>query len=270
MFKNHQGTILLLALLILTGILVTASIIATIVLQQMRMSRNIDQAIFAFYAAEAGAERGLYLLRQGAGSFSDVMVPGTLGNGARFDANNSETKASETMISNLGIEKNQSFQIDLYDPDNFVAGSGISSIVITESGGGSGWAEVSWISWDPGGAWNVPGAWSIGGRGQAARATTQLLSPSSLDSGAVVDFGNTLARRVRIKALYENLADVTITAHSGAGGGGSQVDIPGRIVIKSVGEYQNSNQALKVAFPRESPLYGLYDYVIFSEESLVK
>ncbi|MBU4331509.1 hypothetical protein KKD19_03565 [Patescibacteria group bacterium] len=261
MFEQKPGTILLLSLLILTGILLTSGIIATIVLQHLQMSRNIDNSILAFYAAEAGIEQGLYTLRKIGGTINDVKKTETLGNGASYDTDNAETALSENVIK-IGIPKNQTFQINLYNPDNSLLDSGIRSIVLYEVGGsGFEWAEVSWVTWDSTGDWG------------AHQAKTHIFSHSQLTSGSGVPVnlsGIAYAYRVRIKALYDDLEDLEIRAYSGADGGGSQVPIPGRVVIKSVGEYGTSKQALKVSYSSEAPIYGLYDYVIFSEESLIK
>jgi hypothetical protein len=49
-----------------------------------------------------------------------------------------------------------------------------------------------------------------------------------------------------------------------------QVAIPARIVLNSTGKYSTVRQAIRVTMPRRSPMSGLYDYVLFSECSLVK
>jgi len=62
--KKSKGTALLLTLLILSSILVIALGAANLIVPGIRMSRTQEQSTKAFFAAEAGAERGLWEVRK--------------------------------------------------------------------------------------------------------------------------------------------------------------------------------------------------------------
>ena len=49
-----------------------------------------------------------------------------------------------------------------------------------------------------------------------------------------------------------------------------QIPIPSRLIITADGRYRDSIQQVEVRTPIRPPLSGLYDFVLFSEESIVK
>ncbi|MFA6354059.1 MAG: hypothetical protein WCW93_03955, partial [Candidatus Paceibacterota bacterium] len=49
-----------------------------------------------------------------------------------------------------------------------------------------------------------------------------------------------------------------------------QIDIPSRLIIASQAVYGNSQQIVRVHAPMRAPLSGLYDFVLFSEQEIVK
>jgi hypothetical protein len=75
---------------------------------------------------------------------------------------------------------------------------------------------------------------------------------------------------VRIKAFGCDINNLVFTAWSEDNASGTQKEIPSRITIKSTGTFGFSTQAIKTIMPRKSIMSGLYDYVLFSECSLVK
>lgn len=257
---SESGTILLLSLLILAIIISTAGILGTVVLEHSKMSKNIENATLAFYAAESGIEKGLYTIRRAGGTFLEAKTSASLANGAAWSTDNAET-ANLVADINTGISQNNVIQLNLYDLDNPLhpelgLGYIIDSLNLFEAGGsGVEWVEVSWVSWTASGAMNP--------------AKTRLYNSSLLkaDGGVNITLGSgVVGHIVRIKALYGNVVDLTIKAFEAA----AQKNIPGEIAIKSIGEYGTAAQSLKTVFPQRSPVFGLYDFIIFSEESLVK
>jgi len=69
MINNTQKGVIsiFLATLILSIISIIAFGISTLMLQQIKMSKQMGDSVVAFYAAESGAERCLYQVRKGSG-----------------------------------------------------------------------------------------------------------------------------------------------------------------------------------------------------------
>ncbi len=73
--------------------------------------------------------------------------------------------------------------------------------------------------------------------------------------------------RVRFKALFNNIQDLTIIAQAADG---SQQPIPGLSEVKAIGAYGRSRQANAMTTSHFYPLSGLYDFLLFSEEAVSK
>ncbi|MBU1146494.1 hypothetical protein KKD80_03025 [Patescibacteria group bacterium] len=276
MFWNKQsGNVLLLALLVMAGIMTAGLGIGTIILNEIKQARNIDFSTVAYFAAESGVEQAIYKLRKedavincpvgvcGANGFcsggegeSCITAAGDLSNDASWE----RTIVDREPQIYGKIEKDNSMQIDLFDPENAVA-AGVESVKIE-------WVpdcvapavstiEVGYVNWDPIAGWS--------------EATEKKFKYTALESPVINNgFSGTKSYRLRIKALYCDINNVIITVWGADNAVPPQVKIPARIVLNSAGEYGVARQAIKVTMPRKSPMSGLYDYVLFSECSLVK
>ncbi len=60
----NKGISLLLTILILGIILAITSVMALVVLQELKISSNVEESTVAFFAADTGIEYGLYLERK--------------------------------------------------------------------------------------------------------------------------------------------------------------------------------------------------------------
>ena len=56
----RRGSVLLLALLILSAVLAATTAVSTLVVREIRLNKQIDDAVIAYYAAESGIEKGLW------------------------------------------------------------------------------------------------------------------------------------------------------------------------------------------------------------------
>ena len=81
LFKNNQGTVLFMTMLILTGMLVVVLGAANLVTQGIKMSGGQERSTIAYFAAEAGAERILWEIRNNSFNFGGCSV----GNYIDFD-----------------------------------------------------------------------------------------------------------------------------------------------------------------------------------------
>lgn len=273
--KRQSGNVLLLALLVMAGIMTASLAIGAIVLNEIRQARNVDFLIVAYYAAESGVEQALYKFRKeeavincpagecDANGFctlgdreSCIRSDGVLGNQAAWE----RTVDNKELQIYGKIKKDDSFQVDLYDPDGASA-AGTESVKIEWTpqciSPATSNIEVSYIAGDPTTGWSA--------------ASEKRFKYSALVSPVINNgFVSTKSYRVRIKALYCDISNLVFTAWANDNAAVPQVQIPARIVLNSRGKYSTLRQAIKMTMPRRSPMSGLYDYVLFSECSLVK
>lgn len=89
MLKIKRGSSLLLTLLILTAILTIGFGISSLLLVELKMSRNIPESLRAYYGAETGIERALYEARKGSGA-EDIGNPPDCADGSAVCLDESE------------------------------------------------------------------------------------------------------------------------------------------------------------------------------------
>lgn len=77
--KKTKGTALLMTILILTVILSIAFGVASLMLGEMKLSKDVPNSLKAYYAAETGIERKLYEIRKNS-DFNDIGNPADLSN----------------------------------------------------------------------------------------------------------------------------------------------------------------------------------------------
>lgn len=252
--KNKRGNTLVLSLIMLTVMLAVTVGLSSAFVTELRLSKNLDEAVFSYYGAESGIEYGMYDARKTDLTLSASSTSGIFGNGVQW------TRSTDDVISFLSLNqilKDRSIQLDFYDHDNPATPSGVASLVFDWDGPGS-WALIKLTSWTP--AETID--WSTKSDTEYLRAV-----PAST---SFINLNPNKAYSLKIKALYNNMNNVTVTAYDGADGTGNQVDIPNFLNITGTGTYGNSKQAINVRIARGIPLSSLYNYVIFTEKSLVK
>lgn len=268
-----KGSVLLLALLVMSGVLIVGASLGTISILSLRQARVIDDAVIAFAAAESGAEQTLYQIRRvGATSAAlnaspdhdDSLVTSgvPMGNGSRWSRT---LESTETTIF-ASIPKDRSYEVVLWDPENPSAPAGADSLTFAwdDACGGTSGLEVLATGWDPGasGGFNP----SIAFHGDSPALTFLHVSPKVIDN----DFTPGKAYRVRLRAKNCDIFNLGITAYSADNASGVQVPIPSRLAVESVGTFSTARQAMELKLPRLQPLSGAFDFVIFSQCSLLK
>lgn len=274
-FQIQNGNVLLLALLVMAGLISAGVGIGAIVLNEIRQARNIDFSIVAYYAAEASIENALYKLRKeeavltcpvgncestgycsGGANESCLYSSGTLTNLATWTRNYTD---KELAIYGK-LKKNEVLQIDLYDPDQITWAAGIESVKVewSDSCGNCSKIELAFVEWRP----DVGVSW-VDNRNKFLY---------SVNESPIINnvFSNAKAYKVRIKALYGDISNLTFTAWSENNAEGVEKEIPARLILISKGTFADSRQVIKTVMPRRSPMSGFYDFVLFTECSLVK
>lgn len=247
---DARGNVLLFALLVMTTVIVGSVGLGSLIMSSLQQTKTMDNGIVAYYAAESGVEDALYVGRKGGGDLPvDVTDPVTLSNGASW----TRTVASAEDVLYFELAKDTGTEITLYDPDDIGAASGIARVTVDwdDSCEGCSMLRASMVGWDPG----SPVTWTPN-----AQTFTYGGGTASISLGGKLS-------KLRLRAMNADLENIRVRAYDADGG---QVPLPGRVVVDAVGDIANVQQKLTVTMPRRVPLTGIFDFVIFSECSLVK
>lgn len=102
--NQEEGVALLLTVIIISAVMMIASMIANIVITQMQLVEDIGSSVSAIYAADSGVECQLYNIRHGGQSLSckSTDIPGgniMMFNGATVETTRSDNPPSYTIES---------------------------------------------------------------------------------------------------------------------------------------------------------------------------
>jgi Tfp pilus assembly protein PilX len=249
--QDERGTILLFALMIMSSVIVTVSGMTAVILSALQQARAVDNAIVAYYAAESGVEDAVYTLRR------DGTMPSTQTTAQPLTNTATWTRAvtpSEPVVYAGTLPQDSFVEIAMYDPDQPTNATNIASVEVSWSDSCSGCTivEASMVDWDSGAAivWNpYPAVYKFtGGSATLSAAAGKLY-------------------RLRLMARKAEIENVQVRAFDSSH---AALNVPGRVRIESTGSFGQVQQRLTVTMPRQVPLSGLYDFVVFSECSLVK
>ena len=267
LFKNNQGSILLLAMLVMAGVVTVSLGTTTLIIAEIQQSVKLDQSVVAYYAAESGVERSLFQARKK--QFEPEVLSGlekTLDNEANYQIVASSTE--EVLYATLA--EDESYQFDLYEPNSFNQLTNPIQAIGLSWDGLSSWLEVNWSCWDTNGNLGNPRS-SYNARPAGTIYLNLYESPACILYRVRLIARQAAANNIQIRAYSE----VDPVARCGNPPNSCQSPIPARVRIKGVGQYpgdsdQASRQAILVSLPQRSPIYGLYDYVLFSDEEIKK
>lgn len=250
--RGAGGSVLLFALLVMGAVMIGSVGLGSLILNMLQQTKVVDQSTIAFYAAETGIEESLYNARKTGnlpGSYTDRTVTG----GSTWSSVVSDTKE----IIYATIPEDEFIEINLFDPGAPTIATSIASVEIdwSDSCGGCSVLRASMVSWIPGG----PIAW-------VPNADTRTYDFASRP--AVISTGppNKLYK-LRLRARNDILENVTVRAYDIAS---NPVALPGRVEIDVTGEFSDTRRRLLASMLRGAPLSGIFDFVLFSECSLVK
>ena len=267
LLKDKSGTVLLFALLIIAGVTATALVMGFLITKELQQAKNIDNSIVAYYTAESGIEDALYQVRK-TGLTQSQIDSGVL-DGSQSLSNNSlwERTVKWPEVINGFIKQNQFLALDLYEPSQTSSGADIGSLLIGWTDGNSGnsvepWLEITLLEWQP----SISGVdW-----GTAQKHITNKVMFATSESPQYINLTANKCYRIKLKSLYDDIAGLVVRAYSGENGTGAVRRFIGSFVVNSTGRFGSSRQAIKVNVLHQAPLSGIFDYIIFSEESLIK
>lgn len=309
-FQPQSGMVLVLAILVGAAVLATAALFGNLIIREIQQSRLIDQSIQAYYLAESGVERALYQSRRreavkaadcqsifGGSSECDAtdgyctlsgqqvscIIEGPASLGLRGNWQVEVTNENETSV-NLAV--GESFQLDLFSP--FETGgfsTNIKSIVIESDLLNTTLSvEITNLTWLVGGTLDCPLDSLIPTRPATSKGRITLTHDVVNNIGTTsffkdLDFINDppldpdCSYSIRIgNVLLPTAVDgqFTIKIFDGVDATANQLAIPSRLIIDSEAVFGKSFQKVRVRTPVRPPLSGLYDFVLFSEEEIVK
>jgi hypothetical protein len=280
---NQSGVVLLLALLIVSVVLGSAGILSNLVIRSIQQTRLIDQSMQAFYGAESGAERALYQVRrreaipdcaaltlgsvcQANGTCSlnpDVAcitaTNGTLALGSGWKAN-----ASNEMSTEVLLKKGGSFQIDLFNPYQASAANINQVVLANDVPNLSLYSEFTNVT-------NILNVGLSNCQSQPPVFKGFIQTPAAIGS---LDGKSILAQcSYSFRLNYpldssgeQSLISITVFNQDS----NTQLPIPSRLTITTSALFGKSYQSLTIKTPVRPPVSGLYDFVLFSEQPLVK
>lgn len=268
------------SLIILAGFMIVATEFALLIISGIRQARAIDNSTRAYYAAEGGAESALYQIRKQGVSGSTLIRSSqgatSTGGGSWDLTNNTGGGTFSDKIDSIDrtlLSKNDSVELALYinDGQSATPPLGASSLKVewnthncTTTGHSEPWIEASTVEWTGGAIdWSSVGVKKFFTQG-AVKPSGQgyQLVTNALDS--------TLPSVVRVKTYYCDLRGLKITLFSGADATGTQLAIPNYYLIKPLARAGDATASLQVTMPKKTPTSSIYDYVLFSEQEIVK
>ncbi|MCD4705349.1 hypothetical protein K8R66_04725 [bacterium] len=271
--KNKNGSVLLLSLLILSTLLSSVLYVNTISTRQIIRSISTDNAIVAFYGADSGNDQAIYYIRKTEIDINDL-------------ANEFEFEDSDILLSreitdeiygvSIGLNKDQFFQIDMFDREDLGYNSKISYLELDwqDNCAGNSYIELTVNERDS----NFNINWGTGVNQSHIKKSLLNEPPYNMVNGNEINSigGSSLiagrSYQFRIRSLYCDLYNVNLKAYSFDG---KLIPFKNIYNIKTLAEHpresnKSNKQALSVNLKKYHPLSGLFDYVIFSEKSIVK
>ena len=227
----------MLAVLITATVLSAATALASIVVAQLRQSRDTVSSIAALSLAQSRIERALFTLRKTNLTLAEIQ-----------DIIAQEASVSESAGEQyFTIPENDFIALAVgADDGNLEANPVITrwspNIACTDSS----WIEISAVSWN---TTESPAS---------LRANRQLYSWGSNRDSAVISFPPGTPVEMRVRALYCDIEEFAVSG------------IPGRVRILAQGEIGEVAQSVETILARRAPAAGLFDFVVFSECEIVK
>ena len=269
--KKRSGSAILLALMVVSAILSSALYINVLSIRGMKQSQNIDNSLIAFYAAETGNEQAIYYIRKKENlDINDLILPnGSITAGESLVSRDIVDEVKNILIS---LKKDETYQLDVFDQENLSTESFIDYLELEwDSNCANSKIELTVNEWEAQTSIN----WGDM-QNQMHISKCIIDSPVRIDDGespcSDIVLDSNMSYQFRFKSLTCDVYNLSIKAFDIIN---QQVAFKNIYSVESVGEYpvgtsQSNKQALHVNLRKFSPLSGLFDYVLFSEKSLVK
>lgn len=277
--QAESGIVLILSLLLLGVITAVGLGISLLVINEVKQTVRVDESIVATYAAEAKVEEALSVVKRNRlngstlnGTVAEIQgLGGTVAVGPNTASVDLDTTSSGENMLLLELAKDQSVQFAVQTDACFSNPGDPSCIksitfsgVTADAAAPPPWIELSEFAFSP-----FTGETTVLKELVADTefdpATPKLYAFLG-DAPATVP---TDVQAIRLKALFNGVKNLEIRAYTDSSGT-APADILGRININSLGTFGNSEIGVSASVPWNLPTSGLFDYVIFSEETVAQ
>jgi hypothetical protein len=294
--KNQDGVILILSLMIMAILLSMALGFGVFIISDLRQAAEIDDSMFAYYSADSGIERTLYLFRKAdkekiggfsgaVGTLSDNDKTGDVDGDGQSDWSIEDSTDYEPTFFRQRLFNGQSVKLYFLGRND---GSNLSRSIKLEwlKGLNSPKLQVVFTQLDPVLVDGVLVYYTDIDKVEVSD-TIELSNPVCFDfkdrnpSGfsllAPADYVMELRVLGSSNGFIENLA---VTAHDekkGINGCNTPAynnsydkEAISNITLKAVGNRRNTRQSVYVNIPSRDPVSGLLGFVLFSQEDITK
>ncbi len=264
---KRPGNILAFALIITLSFLTAGIGIGMAVLDGARNARAETNASNASYLAESGIERQLFEIRKNNqdASYIQSLATTTYPNGSFW--------VSTGALENINFKQFPSLStstvaaIDLFDPDALSTPPGITEVDVqwTKASGCSvsnSSVEASYAFWKV-----VNGVPTIPSDQPYVILPRQAADPLT-NAGLIqiVGLDPNSAYRIQLRAFNCPVINVQATALTNTGSHA----FPGDVTLSAEGTYASTTVKMAATIPKQQVLSGLFNYVLFTECTLVK
>ncbi|MEK7158367.1 MAG: hypothetical protein AAB733_02240 [Patescibacteria group bacterium] len=280
-----RGAVILRSLLVIAVVTAATSAIAVVVTNNLRRSTQINESMIAQYAAESGIERSLFWLQDQRARGGTLLD--TIADLKGFDVDlipdgrihyNIDGTATKKGVATLttALDLQETVTVDLFDPDQPSRTTNLTNITISwedycpdkgvQPRSGCTWIETRLAKWNPNAA-NFPDP-----HGSDVTRETRAYGAGSL----TIPLDGNARYRLQVKQLFGG--ELGVKGYAPYGGRVTRLVIrpntgsvlPGYVTVKSVGRFGSARQAIEIVVPWRAPLTGIFDYVLFSEETISK
>ena len=266
--NNHSGVVLIMSLMILAVMIISVVALSRVIVGEVKMTRNSDNSIVAFYAAETGVEKALYYLKLGRqnANFADFL----------------ELEGDEIFMDN---ERNYSFAqstttSDYFEAFDITTSSPATAQLILPDGSIPIWSD-SLLSSNYTINWEINNCSPTHSSDRLEVSATSLYkdfdnSPFKSDTqqfiytcGCNSDdncneiFSNSIDANKLYYFTFRPLdSDITYLKLT------PENKYPGQANIEVVGNYRQSSHTINVKVNTMAPASNIFSYVLFSDDEL--
>lgn len=289
--KNEEGIVLVLSLILLGVVTAVGVGISLIVVNEVQSSIQVDESIVATYAAEAKVEEALevirtarittgYTLDQTVSDIQALTGPvsiTTTAGSVTAQVSMSQTSSGQSFLL-TSLAQDQSVQFDVQSPICFgvpTDDSCVRSVTISgqrlNASGTEPWLELTEVAFSG----SATGETSVKKELLPESGFLSEANPATYNFvGNPPDTIATDVQTVRLTALYNGVKNLEIRAFTdtnpavNCGSTPCESDILGHININAIGTFGGSRIGVSATVPWRLPSSGLFDYVLFSEETV--
>ncbi|MFH1712691.1 MAG: hypothetical protein ABH896_00675 [Candidatus Jacksonbacteria bacterium] len=296
--NNTKGNIIVFALTAIAIMSLSAVVLSSTSLLEMRKSENLEKAVFATYTAESSAEHSIYLINQALAAGKTLDQINTKIN-VMTDCNDAANVIDCAKLKiNLGVsdlpfslQQNQVLTINLYHPEDkndppYPADPSyeINTMILEWSESVMREFEISFIIWNIESNIQLlpPVKYRIADMNPIIFPFDMICS-GDLSQGELIVCNNYMSSGFKLGTNNIGIIRIRLLSPTPLTGGTLLFEmdsepklIPGFMEIKSTGQEKTNKQALRIVQKIEKAGAGsdfvseIWDYAIFSNKSLLK